>query len=247
MITPSSSVEFEYTSNHFNSVSTNRKRMLKVGRFARTISKRNVFFVTKFRYEPEEEVELAQMYFDEARRFARDGSADAAIYNCKKSLDKSKKSLLGQTVFAYLGQLYVNKGDLNKALLIFNEARELHPDHDQFSLMLGGTLFRMGQVQTAFQILENLYKKNPNVPTLRYQLGCIYGNRKQLFEARQLLEESIEHEPQCDPIRIRVMLSHVYKHLGDFVKSEKMMIEARAMDAKKADTASKEISSQMPK
>ena len=91
------------------------------------------------------------------------GNLDAAQQRLDESLKLDDR--FDQT-FLYLGGLYMNKQDLNKAAEAYNQALELNPDLTQAQGELAYVYAQQGKLPEAIQANLNLIKMAPNDPSV---------------------------------------------------------------------------------
>ncbi len=118
----------------------------------------------------------------------RQDKLDEAIAEMEKLLETYKNS----NVYASLGFLYTEKGDLEKALAFNLEAREFNDTNTIILDNLGYTYFLMGNIDEAEEIYKKLMSLKPTFPEAFYNYAMIHEIRGDLDQAVYLLRHALK-------------------------------------------------------
>lgn len=109
------------------------------------------------------------------------------------STDKSKEE-----EFYYLlteGSEHLQAGRVDEARVHFERALAINANNEQALNLLGLSLFRLGHLDRAKQIFNDLVYQNPIEPSLRLNLAMVYLKQAKLEDAHTELERVLELNP----------------------------------------------------
>ena len=115
-----------------------------------------------------------------ATNLAREGRLDEgidALNQCIKEKPPSAKSHVA------LGFLYLEKDNLQQALMSFNKALDLRPMSSGAKIGKGIVLSKNGDLKAAEAILQDGLKLNPEPSRAHYELGLIYEQQANMEQA----------------------------------------------------------------
>lgn len=119
--------------------------------------------------------------------------------------------------FHYLvgeGSDLLQAGRLDDAKRELARALAMRPGHEQAKNLLGLTLFRLGDLDPAQAIFEELVHENPVEPSLRLNLAMVHLKAGRLQDAREELERALDLNP--DHKRAASYMAMVCDRLGHF-------------------------------
>ncbi len=95
-----------------------------------------------------------------------------------------------------LGELLINKGDLDEALSCFDKALAMNPLAHDAKTGRGIVFFRKGDLRQAEQILREALRLNPNPVKTHYELGLVYEKLGDLEKSVVEFKEGIRKHEQ---------------------------------------------------
>lgn len=117
----------------------------------------------------------------------KEGKIDEAIEIMKEIFDTYKTT----SVYESLGYMYIEKGDLEKALE-FNLRAKDYNDQDPIILdNLGQTYLLLKDYKNANEIYEKLFKSNPKFPDAFYNYGLVLSEMGKKDEALSKLNKAL--------------------------------------------------------
>jgi tetratricopeptide (TPR) repeat protein len=138
-----------------------------------------------------QDVSVRRMLAETAVRAER---YDLAIAEYERLLSADPKSA---GLRLRLGNVYHAKGDLNKAIDLFQQAQELAPKDLEISFSLAGTLYEAGKSSDALAIYRRLASSRPDDPDalndVAYMLCETGGN---LDEALKFAQRAVQKSPE---------------------------------------------------
>ncbi len=115
------------------------------------------------------------------------------------------------------GQRLMNAGDLEGAILIFNDILLLDPSHTPSYLNLGVIYVRKGVIDKAIQVLEEAITVNPNLLPAHLMLGQAYASKKIHHKAKTEFEKVIAIRPDFPSGHF--YLGVIYQDEGQTIKA----------------------------
>jgi len=88
------------------------------------------------------------------------------------------------------GQVYLTKGDLEKAKQLFDEVTNALPNNPVSRLQLGETLLALGQAEEAIPHLNRVVRDFSYWPRVHQKLGIAYGKVGKLTQSHISLAEA---------------------------------------------------------
>lgn len=116
------------------------------------------------------------------------GKLDEAIQRMENVYDDYKTTAL----YGSLGYLYIEQGDLDRALEFNQEAYEFNDSDAVILDNLGQTHYLRGEYERAVEIYERLLEKNPAFPEPYYHFGKVRLAQGKLEEAKRYLQKALE-------------------------------------------------------
>ncbi|MGB9894047.1 MAG: tetratricopeptide repeat protein, partial [Candidatus Saccharicenans sp.] len=136
-------------------------------------------------YLKKEDYDRAETEFNFVLNKIRELSGDL-----KKDPTSSVRALSG------LGEIYIKKGDFDKALGYFKQAVEISPEDEATAYNVGNILFSHQQVDEAITYFELATKIKPTWPNPYVKLGYAYVNKGEYKKAIENFNKFIELDPQ---------------------------------------------------
>lgn len=93
-------------------------------------------------------------------------------------------------IYGSLGYLYIEKGDLDRALEFNLEAREYNNTNSIILDNLGETYYRRGEIEEALNIYEELVKSNPQFPECYYHYALVLDALNKKEEALDMAKKA---------------------------------------------------------
>jgi Flp pilus assembly protein TadD len=94
-----------------------------------------------------------------------------------------------------LGLVYLERGDLDKAILCFQKALQIHSDYVDAHNNLGLAFMRKGQLDKAISCYQDALELQPYNPLIHYNLGCALIRKGRADEAIYQLQTSLGLNP----------------------------------------------------
>ncbi len=100
------------------------------------------------------------------------------------------------TAYMWLGQLYEDEGDIEKALQYSQRGLKLNPGNPNYQYIVGSELFRSGKTDTAISMLQKVIEEIPWHAGAHYNLGQAYVRKGMKEKGQQLLSvaDSLQKE-----------------------------------------------------
>jgi len=141
-----------------------------------------------------------------ANAYQMNGQNDLAIHALDKAVQLGTRSL--QT-HAQLGEMYLQRGEYEKAVAVWRKALEQDPNQAAFSYYVGATLTEhLGKPQEALTYLLQASKSFSNAPEMLYALGSCYRGLGDKENMRTNWEKLLQVAPNHpDAARVREILA----------------------------------------
>ncbi len=110
--------------------------------------------------------------------------------------------------YYYLGNLYLERGDLDQALPRLEEAIRLDPTHSQARVALADTYQQLGRVQDAISEYSKALEIRPRDASAHFHLALAYESEERVYETARALERAITYNP--DHIMAHFRLGNLY-------------------------------------
>ena len=118
-----------------------------------------------------------------------ENSIDQAIDSARQKIEKDPSSFKDRTA---LGYLLLQKGSLEEAGKVFDEALAINGYYHEAMTGKGIVLARIGKDKEAEELLQNALKLNPNPVRTYYELGLLYEKRGDFARANTEYKKGIE-------------------------------------------------------
>lgn len=152
---------------------------------------------------------------EDLERFAesalKTGRVDTAISICQNIL---KKEAQNTKALILLGESFMGKGDIIKAIQHMEQVVEMIPEEPDTWLTLAHLWEENGQADRAFEILNEGVVALPAEPKLLHRLGKVYLQRGSPFEALSYLQKANDLDPEN--LNVRLDLAKAYYQLGQY-------------------------------
>ena len=100
-----------------------------------------------------------------------------------------------------LGEIYLQKGDLQQASSYYSKAVVLHPDNAEANFGLAKTLIAMDQKQKAVPLLERAVQLEPTNATAHYRLSTLYREENRSEDAKRELDQFLKYKQMKEKLR----------------------------------------------
>ncbi|MFP4082178.1 MAG: tetratricopeptide repeat protein [Candidatus Aminicenantes bacterium] len=131
---------------------------------------------------------------------------DKAIQEFEFVLDKleeEKEDLKGNetaaSIYASLGELYMDKNDFDRAKDYFEKSIDIDPSDHALSYNVAEILFNSNKIDEAIQYYQLTAEIKPDWPNSYLKLGYCYLNKGEMRKAIDYLNKFVELSPQDDP------------------------------------------------
>lgn len=143
------------------------------------------------------------------------GEDEKAIEEYKIVLEKAESDKnIGQEIIAKalaaVGELYLKKGDLEKAKKFFEESIEKYPGNEILPYNVGEIYFSNREIDQAVQYFELAARIKPEWPDPYLKLGYVYLNKGDNQKAIENFEKFLELEPDTErSVQVRNILNYL--------------------------------------
>lgn len=145
------------------------------------------------------------------------------------------------SLFAGVGEYYIDKSDLDNSIQFFREALNLNPANvngqvglSEALALKGNELLVKDQNDAAKAFFLEALKNNPKNSAAYFGLGDVYSELDQNGEAIAAYEKSLENNK--DLTEIYVPLGILYYQTGEIAKADAMLTKALASSADSTET-----------
>lgn len=135
----------------------------------------------------------AGAYVNQAFALLNAGREDEAVQPLETAIEKGDTQ---KNTFLFLGDIYTRRGEHERALEIFQQASEHHPEDPDVQSQLLNAYVQTGQEDQALQQYRDAVENDPNNPLLLYNLGSLLLEAQQYDEAAEYLRRAVEADPQ---------------------------------------------------
>ena len=151
------------------------------------------------RADPKDKIGLFNL-MTTARDVAKEGDAGAeAIAMLRKVVDEDPNVIDG---WFMLGNEFFKAANYPEAIKQFRRALELKPDYDLAIINMANSYRRMGQDDAALAGYEHYVTVDPKNAYVRYQIGEIYLDRKELERAEAEFAQALAIDPKLASARV---------------------------------------------
>lgn len=105
--------------------------------------------------------------------------------------------------------IYINKGENEKALAAIAEAKQNNPDDVNLIISEANIYNKLGDEAKFQSLLQEAALKEPNNPTIHYNIGVVYMNNKEISKARKAFETVLKLEPQNSDAALNLSTSYI--------------------------------------
>lgn len=131
---------------------------------------------------------------------------DKAVEEFKFVLEKMKEekgdlkgNKMASSIYANLGELYMDQNDLEKAKDYFEKSIDIDPSNHALSYNVAEILFNSNKIDEAIHYYELSAKIKPDWPKSYLKLGYCYLNKGEIETALDYLYKFVELSPDDDP------------------------------------------------
>jgi len=135
---------------------------------------------------------------------------DLALESAKSDKDLGEEMMAKAT--AGKGDIYVRKGDLEKAQNFFKESIALLPENEILPYNVGEIYFANQKLDEAIQYYDIAIKIKPDWSPPHYRQGLVYLNKANYAKAEENFKKFLEIDPDSDLAdQVRSMLDYLEK------------------------------------
>lgn len=117
----------------------------------------------------------------------------------KEKKDDLKGNSTASSIYASLGELYMDKNDIEKAKDCFEKSIDIDPSNHALSYNVAEILFNSNKIDEAIHYYELAAKIKPDWPKSYLKLGYCYLNKGEMETAIDYLNKFVELSPEDDP------------------------------------------------
>jgi tetratricopeptide (TPR) repeat protein len=117
----------------------------------------------------------------------------------KEEKSDLKGNKTASSIYASLGELYMDQNDLEKAKDYFKKSIDIDPSNHALAYNVAEILFNSNKVNEAIHYYELSAKIKPDWPKSYLKLGYCYLNKGEIETAIDYLHEFVELSPEDDP------------------------------------------------
>jgi len=162
--------------------------------------------LTVFKEFIEKQPELYETRVNIGNCFIKLKQYDKAMEEFKfvlEKLEEGKNDLEGNktasSLYASLGELYMDKNDFEKAKEYFEKSINIDPSNHALSYNVAEILFNSNKIDEAIYYYKLAAKIKPDWPKSYLKLGYCYLNKEQMETAIDYLNKYVELSPEDDP------------------------------------------------
>jgi tetratricopeptide (TPR) repeat protein len=130
------------------------------------------------------------------------------------------------------GEKYYDEGDLQQAIILYQEAIRLDPENVRYHCRLGDLYEKSEQFSLALQQYQKAYQLDPDNSGIIYHLGTLYLKNDQLDRAIEQLQEAVKLEPYNSGYNY--LLGTVYKEAGFLEEAYAQLVKASSRNPDKS-------------
>jgi len=113
-------------------------------------------------------------------------------------LDKNPQSHIANN---NIGNMYLGRGELDKALPYFEEALRIKPEYHEALVNMGVYFGRMKKYSEAESYISKALEIHPNFAPAHFNMGGIYFMRGDYTSAAEYYERALEINPYYEPAK----------------------------------------------
>jgi len=110
-------------------------------------------------------------------------------------VEASKIDPKNPTIYYNLAGLYLNQGNIPKALEAVNRCIALRPEDLSFVHRLGEIHFAAKNFADAAEVFESIVSKNPNFNEVLFHLGTVYAMQERWSDSEEVLKRALKNYP----------------------------------------------------
>ena len=156
------------------------------------------------------------------------------LFAARKDYDEALSDFLklprygAVTRYAFLGKLYNEMGQSDKAVTVFEQGLKMGVEPALACLSLAKTYSKLGKEEVAISFYKKALEINPNYAAACYDLGLLYKKLGRKDDAFVMLRRALETEP--DVLLAYPQLSQLYQEAGKKAEQFALYREAVAHD-----------------
>ena len=127
-----------------------------------------------------------------------------------------------------LGYLLWTRGQYQEAAEEFQTEVENEPDHLQAMLYLADTRILLNQFDRALPLLEQIGRKDPNIPMQHLDLGIVYVELDRKEDAKTQFESAIKLAPTN--VKAHYHLAQLYRSMGRMAEAKVEFAKASSLN-----------------
>jgi tetratricopeptide (TPR) repeat protein len=124
------------------------------------------------------------------------GDVDKAEQNFIKTIETEEQPGLLYKAHSNLGWIYYIKQDYEKAILKFNEALKLNPDHSYSYKGLGDVYFKLKEYDISFKAYRKALERDPTDSFSYSGIGNIYLEKENYKDALNFFKMALHYNPE---------------------------------------------------
>ena len=117
----------------------------------------------------------------------------------KEEKENLKGNKTASSIYASLGELYMDRNDFEKAKEYFEKSINIDPSNHALSYTVAEILFNSNKTDEAIHYYELAAKIKPDWPKSYLKLGYCYLNKGEKETAINYLNKFVELSPENDP------------------------------------------------
>ncbi|KXX67704.1 tetratricopeptide repeat protein [Flammeovirga sp. SJP92] len=160
------------------------------------------------------------------KTYARMENSELSIINYQTAIDLDP---LDSIAYAGIIEENILLNDLDKAVLIFQEAKKMSLTSPDMEYSYGMILSEQDQYDSAILVFEEVLKENPAHWKSSRQLGKLFRRRKQPLEANKIFLEALKHTPETKELWYELGLTNQYV-LRNYAEARKNYEKALEID-----------------
>ncbi|MEX1055253.1 MAG: tetratricopeptide repeat protein, partial [Rhodothermales bacterium] len=181
----------------------------------------------------------ASAYVNRAFALLNAGRSAEAITPLESALERGDSQ---PETFIFLGDLYRQRGDTDKAFELFQRAAEIHPDNPDIQSQLLNAYVESGQVDKAMEEYVRAVERDPDNKLYRYNLGSLLLEAERYDEAIEHLARAVEVDPDYANAQYNLGAAYVNKavELSEEISAKDDELRAQRAQLSNADIQQRE-------
>jgi tetratricopeptide (TPR) repeat protein len=128
-----------------------------------------------------------------------------------------------------LGNLAVDRGELEEALRHYQQVAEIEPNFEGIWFKIGFMQRNLKRFEEAKSTYLHAIEREPEDIAPYSELCAIYMNERELGKAREIVERGLQNIPGSP--RLLALLSSIYMESGDLRRAQLTLTEAEQIDS----------------